>query len=420
MPCSLPDRGMALYDAAPYPDCGNFFTAKKGEDMQSHADLELRKFVAPEFIFGRDARKLAGQYARFYSARKILLVTDPGVLAAGWSREVADDLAAAGLPHVVYADVSSNPRAEEMMRGADIYRREGCNVIVAVGGGSPIDCAKGIGVVSSSQKHILSFEGVDQIREPMPPLICIPTTGGTSADVSQFAVITDIEKKIKIAIVSKAVVPDVSLVDPTTLTTMDPYLTACTGMDAMVHAIEAFVSNGSSHITDLHALQAIRPISRNLLSSVKNPNDLELRGKIMMGSLDAGLAFSNASLGGVHAMAHGIGGLLDLPHGECNSMLLQHVMDYNFKEAADKFCYIGEAMGMDMRGMTSQSKKAAILAEIERLKLAVGIKKTLGQRGVHRSDVALLAERALKDVCIATNPRRPNKRDIEVIYEEAL
>lgn len=188
--------------------------------------LELRKFVAPEYIFGVGARSLAGRYARNLGARKVLVVSDPGVVAAGWTGDVTDSLEAEGLPFVLFTDVSPNPRAEQVMAGAELYRTEKCNAIVAVGGGSPMDCAKGIGIVSSNHKHILLFKGVDQVQHPMPPLICIPTTGGTSADVSQFAIITDPLEKLKIAIISKSVVPDLALIDPLTLTSMDPFLTA--------------------------------------------------------------------------------------------------------------------------------------------------------------------------------------------------
>lgn len=389
-------------------------------NIEDKINLELRKFVAPEFIFGADARGLAGRYAKHFEARKVLLVTDPGVISAGWAEDVASSLEQAGLPYAMFSRVSPNPRAEEAMDGAEFYRKEGCNVIVAVGGGSVIDCAKGIGIVSTNRDHILSFEGVDQVKIPMPPLICIPTTGGTSADVSQFAIITDTREKVKIAIISKAVVPDVALIDPVTLTTMDPYLTACTGMDALVHAIEAFVSNASSPFTDIHALEAIRLISRNLPASVENPLDIDLRGKIMLGSLEAGLAFSNASLGGVHAMAHSLGGFRDLPHGECNAMLLRHVADFNFSVAPEKYLRIGEALGLDLRGMALKDKKKAVLSEIARLGKAANIGETLGEKGVKRTDVPQLADKAIKDACIVTNPRKPNKRDIEVIYEEAI
>ncbi len=389
-------------------------------NTENNINLELRKFVAPEFIFGIGARKLAGQYAENLYARKVLIVTDPGIVAAGWTKDVAASLDEKHLPWVIYSGVTPNPRAEESMAGAELYQREGCNVIVAIGGGSTIDCAKGIGIVCTNKRHILEFEGIDQVRVPIPPLICIPTTGGTSADVSQFAIITDLEERVKIAIISKTVVPDVSLIDPAVLTTMDRHLTACTGMDALVHAIEAFVSNASTPFTDIHALEAIRVISRNLINSVNDLQNVDLRGQIMRGSLEAGLAFSNASLGGVHAMAHSLGGFRDLPHGECNAMLLRHVMDFNFPKAPGQYERIGEAMGLKLGGMVAKNKRKAILDEITRLAKAVGIVETLGKRKVVSSDVFQLAETSMKDPCIVTNPRKPNKRDIEVIYEEAI
>lgn len=388
--------------------------------MMAQEGFELRKFVAPEFIFGLGARRLAGRYAKNFAARKVLVVTDPGVIAAGWAEDVTDSLEEAGLAYTIFSEVSPNPRAEEVMAGAEVYQNEGCDVIVAVGGGSPMDCAKGLGIVSTNKKHILEFEGIDQVPIPGPPLICIPTTGGTSADVSQFAIIADWQEKIKIAIVSKTVVPDVSLIDPVTLTTMDSYLTACTGLDALTHAIEAFVSNAHSPVTDLHALEAISLISSNLLAAITQPDDVDTRAKMMLGSLEAGLAFSNAILGAVHAMAHSLGGVLDLAHGECNAILLEHVMEFNFPAAAERYLRIGEALGLDLRGMQSRAKKSAIVAEVARLKRAAGIERRLAQLGVHRTDVPELTRKAIKDPCLVTNPRWANERDIEVIYEEAL
>jgi len=388
--------------------------------MDLAGDLELRKFVAPEFIFGLGALKLAGRYAKNFGATRILVVTDPGVMAAGWTEQVIANLELEGLPFVIYSGVTPNPRAEEVMAGAEVYKSAGCNLILAVGGGSPMDCAKGIGIVSTNKKHILEFEGVDRVTIPMPPLICIPTTGGTSADVSQFAIINNTQDKIKIAIISKAVVPDVALIDPRTLTTRAPYLAACTGLDALVHAIEAYVSLAHSPITDLHALAAIRLVSAHLLPSLAEPDNLQLRNQVMLGSLEAGLAFSNASLGAVHAMAHSLGGLLDLPHGECNAILLEHVMSFNFPEASERFSHIGEAMGLDLKNMNLSEKKAAVLAEVTRLRKAVGIEQSLGQKGVHRTDIPELSQKAMNDPCIVTNPRRPVRRDIEVIFEEAL
>ncbi|BBI54130.1 hypothetical protein HORIV_65510 [Vreelandella olivaria] len=274
---------------------------------------QLRKFVAPEIIFGDGARHAAGNYVTTFGAEKVLLVSDPGVLLAGWVTDIEAKLLEANIAVERFTAVSPNPRVDEIMAGAEIYRETGCKAIVAIGGGSPMDCAKGIGIVTAHGGHILDFEGVDTIRVPIPPLIFIPSTAGTSADISQFAIISDQQRRMKFSIISKAVVPDVSLIDPEVTMTMSPYLTACTGVDALVHAIEAFVSTGSGPLTDTHALEAMRLISSHLEALVANPTDGELRAQVMLGSMQAGLAFSNAILGAVHAMSHSLGGFLDLP-----------------------------------------------------------------------------------------------------------
>ncbi|TGU74841.1 iron-containing alcohol dehydrogenase [Geomonas terrae] len=382
--------------------------------------LQLRKFLAPEFIFGAGARELAGRYARNLGGRKVLVVSDPGVVQAGWTADVTKSLEAEGLPYVLFTALTPNPKAEEVMAGVALYREERCDVIVAVGGGSPIDCAKGIGIVSSNHRHILEFEGVDMVKAPMPPLICIPTTGGTSADVSQFAIISNPLERVKIAIISKSVVPDIALIDPITLTTMDPYLTACTGLDAMTHAIEAFVSTASSSMTDLHALEAVKILSSSLIPSIRNPEDQELRSQVMMGSLQAGLAFSNAILGANHAMAHSLGGALDLAHGECNAILLDHVIDFNFDASPERFERIAQAMGLDLRGLPVLQKKKLLIEHVRSLKAQAGVARTLAEVGVGVDDLKQYSEHALKDPCMATNPRRASKRDIEVVYEESL
>lgn len=382
--------------------------------------LELRKFVAPEIVFGPDAISLIGQYLANFGADKVLIVTDPGIIASGLVDKVTDLIWSENIESAIFSSVSANPRSDEVMNGANFYEENQCDIIVAIGGGSAMDCAKGIGIVTSNHRDILAFEGIDNVPIPGPPLICIPTTAGSSADVSQFAIITNKKDKIKIAIVSKTMVPDVALVDPHPTLTMSPYLTACTGMDALAHAIEAYVSTAHSPITDMHALEAIRLISANLLSVLITPEDIELRNKIMLGSLLAGLAFSNASLGALHAMAHSIGGLLDLPHGECNSILLEHVIAYNFRTATDRYTEIGKAMGLDLTGLTSEETQERLICEIRRLKRSVGIQKTLGGQGMERADIPTLALKAMNDPCMVTNPRVPTQRDIEVIYEEAL
>jgi alcohol dehydrogenase len=388
--------------------------------MSEHGEFELRKFVAPEFIFGINARNLAGRYAKNFGARKVLVVTDPGVLAAGWTDEVLATLRDEGLEYALFSSVTSNPKAEEVMQGAGLYQREGCNAIVTVGGGSPIDCGKGIGIVSANKRDILEFEGVDRVELSTPPLICVPTTAGSSADVSQFAIITDPQRQVKIAIISKMIVPDVSLIDPVPTTSMPPELTACTGLDALCHAIEAFVSTAHSPITNLFAMKAIDLVSSNLLAALDAPDNINFRGRMMLASLNAGLAFSNASLGAVHAMAHSLGGMLDAQHGECNAILLPHVIDYNFATAPDRYRLIGEALGLTMTGLFDDEIRSALNIKINGLRVMAGIDYTLTQMGVSMENIPELAKKALADPCIFTNPRKPKQRDIETIYEKAL
>ena len=379
------------------------------------ARYEMRKFVAPEFIFGIGARHRVSFYAQNMQARRVLIVTDPGVAAAGWLDELTDNFDESGIPWTVFRDVTPNPKDFEVAAGVQRYRNEGCDVIVALGGGSVIDCAKGIGIVAANGGDILDYEGVDRIELPCPPLICIPTTAGTSADISQFAIINNTAKRYKIAIISKSVVPDVALVDPETTTTMPPYLTACTGLDALTHAVEAYVSTASSPVVDVHALAAIALVRDNLRQAIANPQDLGARENMTLASLQAGLAFSNASLGAVHAMAHSLGGYLDLPHGESNALLLDHVIRFNHAAAAERYDRVAQALGLAPNG-GERPLTDAIIA----LRRECGIQDGLAARGVTRGAIEDLAPHAEHDACIFTNPRRATLGDIRTIYAEAL
>jgi alcohol dehydrogenase len=382
--------------------------------------VELRKFVAPEFIFGSGARLLVGRYAKNFGARKVLIVTDPGILAMGLVDPVLDALKAEGIDYEIYSDIKPNPTARQVMEGAEIYLNNNCNFIVAVGGGSPMDCAKAIGIVSSNRREVHEFEGVDKVAIPSSPLICIPTTAGSAADVSQFAIITDSERKLKMAIVSKTVVPDVALIDPETTLTMDKSLTIATGFDVLSHAIEAYVSNASSPITDLHALEAIRLVVSNLIPTINDLGNIELRGKMMLSSLNAGLAFSNASLGLVHAMAHSLGGLLDLSHGECNALLLDRVVEFNFEAESEKYKEIARAFGLEVDGLKDEDVKMALTKGIRDLKDKAQVNYSLKHVGVRGEDIPELARKAMNDACIITNPKRPSQSDVEEIFKNAL
>ena len=388
--------------------------------MNTYVPIEMRKFVAPEFLFGAGSIDMIANYIRNLGVRKVMLVTDPGVINAGWAALVGTRIEKESVPHIVFSDVSPNPRDTEVMKGAELYEHEKCDMIIAVGGGSPMDCAKGIGIVSINRMHILDFEGVDRIPLPGPPLICVPTTAGTAADISQFSIILDTQRKVKIAIVSKSIVPDVALIDPVTTTTMSPRLAAETGMDALVHAIEAYVSNASSPFTDANALRAIRLITGSLPDAVASECDIRHMDRMMLGSTFAGLAFSNASLGLAHAMAHSLGGSLDLPHGECNALLLEHVVAYNFESVPSRYGDILGAMGIDPAGMSGQAVKDALLGAIHELRVKVGIGHSLSTIGVTDDAIPALAATAAMDACAVTNPREPSVAAIEEIFRHAL
>jgi len=381
--------------------------------------MELRKFVTPEIIHGAGARHLAGCYARNMGATRVLVVSDAGVVAAGWTAEVVGLLEREGIRTTLYADVSPNPRTSEVAAGARACVEASCDGIVAVGGGSAMDCAKGIGIVVADARPLVEFEGVDRIESPIPPLLCVPTTCGSAADVSQFAIFTDRELRQKFAVVSKAIVPDVSLVDTEVTRTLPAGVVACTAVDALVHGLEAFVSNASSPLTDGFALSAIGRVAENLPAALRDPPDLEARAQLMLASLEAGLAFSNASLGAVHAMAHAVGGLADNAHGEANAMLVEHVTAFNYASCAERLDRVAARLGADLGGLGADARRDALIEALARVKRAAGLTLRLRDRGVARADLRALARSAVADPCMATNPRPMSPRDVEVVYERA-
>lgn len=379
--------------------------------------------MAPEFIFGNGALAKCADYVRTFGASNLMVVSDEGLVRAGWTLKVESLLKGAGIDFVRFDGVSPNPRDSEVMAGAEIFRKHGCDMIVAVGGGSPMDCAKGIGVVAANGGNVLDFEGVDNVPVPMPPLLCIPTTAGTAADLSQFAIILDSARANKIAIISKGVVPDISLIDPETTCTMDAELSASTGMDALTHAIEAYASNAASPITDLHALKAMEYILAYLPQALRRPHDTEARAGVMMGSLLAGLAFSNASLGLVHAMAHALGGLLDLPHGLCNALLLEHVIAFNYEAAPERYGRVASLLlgkPAPAANGTPDEASAAIAEGLSQLRSSLGLCDRLESVSVSAAQLDALAERALNDPCLLTNPKPASKADIVGIYAAIL
>jgi alcohol dehydrogenase class IV len=382
--------------------------------------LELRKFVIPEIIIGVDARLLIGRYISHFNAKKPMIVTDKALQNFEWFRDTIDLIR----PHVkklfFFDDITPNPKDHEAMRGADLFLSLGCDLIIAIGGGSAIDCAKCISIVASNGGNILDYEGVDEVRMPGPPLIGIPTTAGSSADVSQFAIIKDSAAHIKRAIISKKVVPDLALIDPIPLMSMDRYLTACTAMDALTHAIEAYVSSTHSALTDVHALESIRLINQVIEKSVMPQRSIETMYELMLGSLQAGLAFSNASLGAVHAMSHSMGGLLDLPHGECNSILLEHIIRINFETVPDRYRDIARQLGLSVDNVSDTLLLEMIINRIVSMRENLTIPAHIKVENLKESTVAYLVENALNDPCMVTNPRILTKEEVRIIYGRVL
>ncbi len=381
--------------------------------------LSLRKFVAPEIVFGEGALEYLAQYIANFGGRRVFIVTDRGVIDSGIVGIAVAGLDEAEIEYVVYSEVSENPRDNEVMAGVELYEKSVCDVIVAIGGGSPIDCAKAIGVVSTNKKHVLEFEGVDNVDVPGPPLFCVPTTAGSAADISQFAIINNVRKKTKIAIISKTMVPDIALIDPATTLTKPAFLTACTGLDVLTHAVEAYVSRASSPITDLHALKSIQLIIEFLPKSIEDKRNIASREQVMLASLHAGLAFSNASLGAVHAMAHSLGGLYDLAHGECNGLLLEHVVAYNYYEAQERYNRIADLFGLEVKSFESDDLCAQLVIKIREFRQNVGVDKKLREHGVTKDNIQLLSKNACDDPCMLTNPRHPSIDEVNEIFTAA-
>ena len=380
--------------------------------------LELRKFVVPEVIIGENASKLVGQYLKNYGARKAMITTDINVSRQDWFLNILNSIEEADIPFIIFDEITPNPKDFEAMLGAELFLAENCDIIVAIGGGSVIDCAKCISIVSTNGGHILDYIGVDEIRLPGPPLLCVPTTSGAAADVSQFAIITDSVSHIKKAIISKKVVPDLALIDPIPLMTMSPYITACTGMDALTHAIEAFVSNSASPITDVHALKAISMAFEYLPHAVKEDKAVETMYGMLLASMHAGFAFSNASLGAVHALAHSLGGSLDLPHGECNSILLEKIIPLNWESATDKYTLIAKEIGIDTLNQSGDEVLKDLIFRISALRIEIDIPDHIVLENVERKLLENMSYSALDDPCMITNPRSLTYDEVMRIYEQ--
>ncbi len=406
-------------DAPAAGSCGHGALPLPRADDGAH--LRLAKFHAPEIVFGPGSLPEAAHAAARLGARRPFVVTDPGLMAARWPAELIGQLRSAGLFPQLWHDVTPNPKDYEIEAGFQRYAADGCDVVIGIGGGSVIDAAKGVALLAANGGRILDYEGVDKVVNPIPPLVMIPSTSGTGADVSQFCIVTDTARLTKITIIGRALVPDVSVIDPRLLITMPDELNAATGLDALTHGIEAFVSLAHNPLTDNHALQAVSLVVGNLARTMYHPNDGAARALMAQAALEAGLAFTNAILGACHAMSHQVGGLLDLPHGVVNGVLLPHVIRFNGIAEPARFRSIAQAMGLSVQaGMPDGEAGEMVAVEVRRLADDVGVPKGLSELGVSEADVPRLSEFTMADACLSTNPRTASVRDIEALFRAAL
>jgi alcohol dehydrogenase len=356
---------------------------------------------------GPGCSKEAGTQAKNLGATHVLLVTDKVIAKLGMVDQIRGHLQAAGLKVTVFDGVEPDPTDKNVHAGAELYKRSGCDALVSLGGGSVHDCAKGIGVVVTSGGNILEYAGPDRLKRKIPPMVAINTTAGTGSEATRAAVITNSETHVKTPIVDARCVPSVAINDPRLMAGMPPALTAATGMDAMSHAVESYVSTVATPLSDACGMQAIKLVSRWLRLAVGNGANLEARDKMAYAQFLAGLAFTNGRLGCTHSIAHQLGGRYGIPHGVGCGVMLPYVCDYNLIAAPERFAEIAAAMGENIEGLTVMEAAAKAPAAIRKLNQDIGLPANLAELGVKEADLELLAQNAMNDGTRTTNPRQP-------------
>lgn len=383
-------------------------------------------FIPSVTLIGIGSHKEIPSRIRALGAKKPLIVTDKGITACGITRQIEDLLKSAKMNYVVYDETIPNPTDKNVDDGVAVYKDNKCDALITLGGGSSHDCGKGIGLVVANGGKIHDFEGLDKSQKPMPPYLAVNTTAGTASEMTRFCIITDTSRKVKMAIVDWRCTPGTAIDDPLLMVGMPPALTAATGMDALTHAVEAYVSTAATHMTDACAEKAIELIFKWLRKAVANGQDLEARDAMAHAQFLAGMAFNNASLGYVHAMAHQLGGFYDLPHGECNAILLPHVEAYNLIAKEERFAKMAVIAGESIKRLSPRAAAEKCLDAIRCLSKDVGIPGGLVELGkrygknVQAKDIPVMTGNAMKDACAITNPRMAKDKDIAAIFECAL
>lgn len=382
-----------------------------------------QRFILNEVsYFGPGSRSVLPEVAARLGKSKALVVTDAGLVKFGVAAKVTDILDAAGIAYEVFSDVKPNPTVTNVKNGIAAFKAAGADLLIAIGGGSAIDTAKAIGIVVNNPEFsdIVSLEGVAPTKNKSVPMVALPTTAGTAAETTINYVIIDEEKQKKMVCVDPNDIPAVAIIDAELMYSLPKGLTAATGMDALTHAIEGYITKGAWELSDMFEIEAIRMISRHLPNAVENPTDAEARNGMAVAQYVAGMAFSNVGLGLVHGMAHPMGSLFDVPHGVANALLLPTVMEFNMPACLGKYPEIARAMGVDTEGMSTQEASQAAVDAVRALSVKVGIPQHLSELGITEKDIPALADQALADVCTPGNPREVTLDDIKALYTKVL
>jgi len=369
-------------------------------------------YLPPLVVFGRGALDQVGPRTRAYG-RRALVVTDGGMVASGLVESVTGFLRASGVESIVFSGVQPNPTVSHVEDALSVGAGHDVEVIVSVGGGSAHDCAKMVALVAANGGRVQDYEGADRAAGPSIPMIAVNTTAGTGADISRFAVITDMDRKVKMVIADRRVVPLVAVNDPLTTVGMPKAVTVASGLDALTHLVEAYVSSLASDLTDVLALRGVELVKRYLIPAVQHGQDLDAREGMMLAAIYGGLAINSALVGATHALAHALGAVLDLPHGVCNGILLPYVCTVNYPSRKDRYQRLASIMG----GASDGRRLPSLLRGLGD---RVGLPRRLRELGVSASHIPALTERALGDMTMTTNPRPLSGADVSAIYERAL
>ncbi len=384
--------------------------------------MAYRMILNETSYFGAGSRKVIAEEVAKRGYKKALIVTDKDLIKFGVADQVIAVLKDANIPYEIFDEVKPNPTVKNVKAGIAAFQAAGADFMIAIGGGSSMDTSKAIGIIINNPEFsdVVSLEGVANTKKKSVPVIALPTTAGTAAEVTINYVITDEENVKKMVCVDPNDIPTLAIIDPELMLSMPRGLTASTGMDALTHAIEGLITLGAWEMSDMFETKAIEMIAKWLPKAVENPSDIEARDGMATAQYIAGMAFSNVGLGLVHGMAHPLGAYYDIPHGVANALLLPFVMEYNQEAAKAKYRTIAEAMGVDTSSMSDDEAADAAVKAVKDLAIRVRIPQHLSEIGVPESGLPTLAQAAFNDVCTPGNPRQTNVEEILAIYKKAF